>query len=288
MYKAGTPPTLGGAKTLPLAPVAGFPDLYALDVSACGLTNGQTYHYWFEVADTDVYFGASGIPLRITDPTAWSVDWRLTFTFPVPPYPPGSNLQRPAAVVRFAGGKLWPADADGTALKTFADLPDVAASTLPPNESLVIYELSTAWTRLGATPTGTNVGVGTFQDVLALVDPVAPGANFAGVSALATGAYLLDLGVNALELLPPEDTYTDRSAWGYATSNYFAPDFDLGRPQSEAPSAVPSHRPHRPAPCSGPRAARTTRGRTRQFAPARPDTRDGVAAGARAGRVQPG
>src|SRR6185436_6311167 len=40
----------------------------------------------------------------------------------------------------------------------------------------------------------------------------------------------IDLGVNALELLPPADTFLDRRSWGYGTSNYFAPDFDLGRP----------------------------------------------------------
>jgi hypothetical protein len=59
------------------------------------------------------------------------------------------------------------------------------------------------------------------------------------VAALAIGrAHLAQLGVNALELLPPADSFCDRRSWGYATSNYFAPDFDLGRPLAqEAPSA---------------------------------------------------
>ena len=72
-----------------------------------------------------------------------------------------------------------------------------------------------------------------------MVEPTAPGANFAGVEALRTGrAHLLELGVNALELLPPADSFADRSSWGYATSHYFAPDFDLGRPAGQdAPSA---------------------------------------------------
>lgn len=240
-FKAGTPPTLNGARSIPLARVAGSPDLYQVAAAACGLVDGTTYHYWFEVADSNVYMGPTGNPIRITDPTAFSVDWRLTFAFP-PPYSPAPDpgaILRAAAVVRFAGGKLWPADADGEVLATFASQPDVPSSSLPPNESLVIYELATAWTRTGAATSGTSVGVGTFRDVLALVDRSSSGANFAAVAAVSSGAHLLDLGVNALELLPPEDTYTDRSKWGYATSNYFAPDFDLGHPDA-AGEAAPS------------------------------------------------
>ena len=239
-YAAGPPPALADEASFDLTPVAGLPDLLAVNAADCGLKEGQTYHYWFEVGDDDVYFGASGVRLRITDPTAWAVDWRLTSTFPTPPYAPTPDpraILRPAAVVRFAGGKLWPADADGRALSTFVDRRDASAATLPPNESLVIYELSTAWTKIGAPVTATSVGIGTFQDVRALVDGTAPGANFRGVAAVSKGAHLLELGANALELLPPEDTYTDRGSWGYGTSNYFTPDFDLGRPDSGGATA---------------------------------------------------
>jgi pullulanase/glycogen debranching enzyme len=39
--------------------------------------------------------------------------------------------------------------------------------------------------------------------------------------------------------LPPADSFEDRSKWGYGTSHYFAPDFDLGRPDSaDASTAV--------------------------------------------------
>ena len=40
-------------------------------------------------------------------------------------------------------------------------------------------------------------------------------------------AHLQELGINALELLPPADSYVERE-WGYATSNYLAADYDLG------------------------------------------------------------
>ena len=43
-------------------------------------------------------------------------------------------------------------------------------------------------------------------------------------------SYLGDLGVNTIELLPPEDSALSRE-WGYATTNFFAPDFDLGFPE---------------------------------------------------------
>ena len=62
--------------------------------------------------------------------------------------------------------------------------------------------------------------------------------DFSQVEALAKGhAHLLELGVNALELLPPADS-DDNLTWGYGTANYFAADFDLGRADSQpAPTA---------------------------------------------------
>ena len=80
----------------------------------------------------------------------------------------------------------------------------------------------------------TEVGVGTFRDVMALVDQSAEAANFAGVPALAAGqSHLEKLGINALELLPPADSHVNRE-WGYATKNYFASDFDLGFPDGNS------------------------------------------------------
>src|SRR5205085_9331123 len=51
-----------------------------------------------------------------------------------------------------------------------------------------------------------------------------------GTAALAPGrSHLQELGITALELLPIADSFVERE-WGYATSNYFAPDYDLGFP----------------------------------------------------------
>lgn len=110
---------------------------------------------------------------------------------------------------------------------------DPRLDTLPGNNRLVIYELPTRWSRIESEGTVSIAG-GTFGDVLALIERAAAPINFVGVAALAPGeAHLEDLGVNALELLPPADSFVDRE-WGYATSNYFAADFDLGFPRGHA------------------------------------------------------
>src|SRR4029453_13121008 len=66
-----------------------------------------------------------------------------------------------------------------------------------------------------------EVGVGSFRDVLALIDTHTPGATFEELAVTRPGrSYLADeLGVNALQLLPPADTL-----------HSFAPDFALGFP----------------------------------------------------------
>ena len=101
---------------------------------------------------------------------------------------------------------------------------------LPPNNRLVIYELPTAWARAGSTG-GREVGVGSFRDVIALIDAHAAGATFEDLDVTQPGrSYLAEeLGVNALELLPAADSVYNRE-WGYGTTNYFAPDFELGFP----------------------------------------------------------
>jgi pullulanase len=55
------------------------------------------------------------------------------------------------------------------------------------------------------------MGLGTFRDVTTLIDADAEGANFADLDVTRVGrAYLTDLGVNALELLPPADSTYNR------------------------------------------------------------------------------
>jgi hypothetical protein len=96
--------------------------------------------------------------------------------------------------------------------------------------------------RIGDVVNQQNVGVGTFRDVQALIEHGTRGGHFAHVSRLRDHQHLIDLGGNALELLPPADTFVDRRSWGYATSNYFAPDFDLLLRLGNSRSAQPGGR----------------------------------------------
>lgn len=130
-------------------------------------------------------------------------------------------------MVKFDHGRLLAGDPGGETADWSGNAP---LATLAPNNRLVIYELPTSWTRLQALEAGVELSVGTFRDVIALIDGPSPPANFAGIAALDMGrAHIRELGVNALELLPPADSFVDRE-WGYATSNYFAADYDLGFP----------------------------------------------------------
>lgn len=227
-FVAGNPPSLVPAgQPLPLRPSADHPDLWELPASECGLTDRTVYHYWFEVTDTDPYKNTPS-RIRCTDPTAWTVDWRLRAKRLPGPY---DDVDRdPAGVVWYENGRLSPCDPGGETPDWDGD---GALADLPPNNRLVIYEIPTGWARSDPR-TGLELGVGTFRDVRALVSPNEDGANFAGVDVLETGrAHLGDLGVNAIELLPPADSFPPRT-WGYATSNYFAVDFDLGFPNEHS------------------------------------------------------
>src|SRR5271165_5312025 len=173
-FAAGNPNTLAGITNIPMSPAgATLPGLFAVAASETGLPGG-VYHYWFQVPNTNPGEPASA-PILCTDPFAATVDWRLLS----PPLPAGFNNdsdRQPAAVIRLENGQLSAVDAGGEASSFTADsTPD----TLPANNRLVIYELPTVWSR--AEGQGPNErGVGTFQDVLALVDESAGGANFEG------------------------------------------------------------------------------------------------------------
>jgi pullulanase len=237
-FDPGPPAALRNRQVLQLSPspLSTANDLWEIPAASCHLADDMVYHYWFQLPNTNPYGSTAGTTLCVTDPTAATVDWRLTSTVPA-----GDHVDAiaAAAVIRFRNGLLVPTDPE-VAPSTFSDVADSPAASLPTNMQLVIYELPTAWTKTGDLPTATNVGVGTFQDVLALVRHADSSPNFPSVPVLRAGnAYLQDLGINALELLPPADSYNDRRSWGYATSNYFAPDFDLGRPLTQpAPTAT--------------------------------------------------
>src|SRR6266566_2793350 len=202
----GNPPTLANVRRFALSAAAGKDGLFEVTAAACALADDTTYHYWFEVDDS-----RSSSPARIvvTDPFATCVDWRV--------FPPGArDHTQPAAVIHHvAQGKL--ADRDPGGESAAFEAPD-APDALPPNNRLVIYELPVAWA-LSRSLNQPERAVATFADAAALVDERVGGANFAGLSLLDPGnAYLVDLGVNAVELLPPADSFFKRE-WGYDTAH---------------------------------------------------------------------
>jgi pullulanase len=158
----GAPPMLTGKETLLLKPVGGVQDLWEIAPADCGLTEGDVYHYWFEVDDTRPGNAAVG-RVSVTDPTAFSVDWRLT----------EGDGEQPASVVKLVGGQLVSCDPDGTSVTPPAagDLRKLAQ-----NNFTIIYELPTAWTRRPRG--GAERGVGTFRDIVAMLDTTAQAPNF--------------------------------------------------------------------------------------------------------------
>jgi 1,4-alpha-glucan branching enzyme len=231
-FVAGNPNGFIHRVDIPLSVVdPDLPGLWAVAAADCGLADG-IYHYWFQVENTNPADPA-GAPILCSDPFATTVDWRLLSGV----LPAGFNNdtdRQPAAVIQVRQGQLFPVDPGGE----FAAFPnDPSPDTLPTNNHLVIYELPSAWTR--AQGAGQNQrGVGTFKDVLALVDENAGGANFEGLGVLQPGrSYLSELGVNALELLPAADSFFKR-AWGYDTAHFLAPDWELGFPDGQAASTA--------------------------------------------------
>ncbi|MGB7440279.1 MAG: alpha-amylase family glycosyl hydrolase [Coleofasciculaceae cyanobacterium] len=208
---------------------AQFPELWEVSAKDCDLTEGQVYFYWFKVRDINVYNNNDQI-IYCTDPTAWTVDRR----FLAPSLSRQEGDGDPASVVLYQNGQLRPCDPEGQTANWEGDAP---IEKLPSNNQLVIYELPTRWTRIGSEG-NKEVGIGTFRDVLSLIDSEETAPGFSQVQALQKGhAHLVELGVNALELLPPADS-DDNHYWGYGTANFFAADFHLGQPNAEsAPTA---------------------------------------------------
>ena len=227
-FQAGNPPSMIHQQTLAMTTTAGFPDLWEIDASECHLSDDTIYHYWFEIDDSDDEKNPKQ-RIRIADPAAFTVDWRLVSDIP-PSAAYSADDQRPASVIRFKQGKLEPCDPGGE-VGSFAG--DPASDKLAVNRSLVIYEMPTAWSRIQS-GTGVETAAGTFRDVAALIDKDAGGANFSDLHVVQPGqTYLPDLGINALELLPPADSFYRRT-WDYGTSNFFAPDHELGFPDGNA------------------------------------------------------
>ncbi|MGH2353970.1 MAG: alpha-amylase family glycosyl hydrolase, partial [Chloroflexota bacterium] len=107
----------GAFHEVPLRPSAQFgSELWDLPANECGLDDGQVYHYWFKVRDTNPYGpydrrdGATRV-LYCTDPAALTVDRRVLP--PAPQAPEGVASGRPAAVVLYRDGRLLPCDPGG-------------------------------------------------------------------------------------------------------------------------------------------------------------------------------
>src|SRR3954451_18301369 len=103
-FAPGNPPTLASERTLPLTPDGPASDLWSIALADCGLQDGAVYHYFFEV--TAARPEATGARVRCTDPTAWTVDWRLMS-------PESGDRRWPAAVVRVENGRLVASDPEG-------------------------------------------------------------------------------------------------------------------------------------------------------------------------------
>lgn len=212
-------------RELPLQPSSEFPDLWEIPAANCGLTDGQVYYYWFKVRNTDAYTNDYQV-FYCTDPIAWTVD--RNFKAPVPLETGGVASYDPASVILYKNGQLIPCDPEGQTVNWEGDRP---LNSLPTNNQLVIYELPTRWTSI-SNDGKSEVGNGTFQDVAELIQPTKGCPTFPNITALKDCAHIVNLGVNALELLPPEDS-DDYRNWGYGTANYFAADFDLGKPENQ-------------------------------------------------------
>lgn len=226
--RPGNPPLFVERGRFDLSPDPQHPELWAIAAAACQLQDGEIYHYWFEVTDHNPYHDQHP-RILCTDPAASTVDWRLLAPQQAAPF--GADDRDPAGVILWAGGELQATDPGGERADWGGDPP---ADTLPANNRLVIYELPTSWSRREELEAGVAITVGTFRDVAALIEPQPPASAFSGVPELETGrGHLQELGVNGLELLPPADSFVDRE-WGYATSNYFAADYDLGFPKRHA------------------------------------------------------
>jgi pullulanase len=218
-------------QTFPLQRHVDFPDLWEVSAEDCGLTEGQVYFYWFKVRDSYSYNPGYRV-FYCTDPTAYTVDRR--FIAPVPDETGGGESGDPASVILYRKGQLIPCDPDG---KTADWHDDVVLESLPSNSHVVIYELPARWVKSGSGQQ-IELGIGTFRDVVPLIQSEVNAPDFTNVEIFKSKyAHLVELGINALELLPPADSSNkgeeDKYQWGYGTANYFAADFDLGHPADQ-------------------------------------------------------
>jgi 1,4-alpha-glucan branching enzyme len=217
-------PSYKDFQEIPLQSSSEFPELWQVAAKDCQLQEGQVYHYWFRVCAGET--GKS----YCTDPTAQSIDRRF-----LAPEVEGKTDCAPAGVVLYREGKLVPCDPNG---QTGVWQKNENLATLSANNYTVLYKLPTRWAQTEADAT-VVVRDGTFQDAIALLVPDKTAPNFPQVAALNHRALLQELGINALELLPPLDSL-DRREGGYQPTNFFAADFQLGSPKGVDPAPISS------------------------------------------------
>ncbi|MBR8835608.1 MAG: hypothetical protein DSM106950_16750 [Stigonema ocellatum SAG 48.90 = DSM 106950] len=231
----GTQP-ISQYKEIPLTPNREFPELWQVAAAECELEEDKVYYYWFKVGNTEPSDESNkNKVLYCTDPIAYTIDRRANAPVPkdVPAGMTGIPNIAPASVILYQGGKLVPCDPEGQT-PNWSD--DPTPATLPTNNRLVIYELPTRWTNITSSG-GIDIGNGTFQDVLALLVAEKTSPTFPTVAAFNNRAHLLELGITALELLPPADS-NQSETWGYGTANFFAANYFLGLPDgSKQPTA---------------------------------------------------
>ncbi|MCX8130623.1 MAG: alpha-amylase family glycosyl hydrolase [Clostridia bacterium] len=218
-FRAGNPCTFKVLSETELSPHPEYQDLWLLPVDKLNMEDEKIYLYFFEITNSNVYSN-TGKRVWCTDPMAWAVDWRPVID---PKYNDGDQCA--ASIVKLSNGELTPCDINGETIEWHND--GSLIKDLPGNQNIVMVEIPTSWARIGS-ENNVEIDVGSYQDILALIDPSELPANFVGTPALGAGrAYLTELGINAVELLPPSDSHVKRQ-WGYATTNYFASDTDLG------------------------------------------------------------
>ena len=193
----GEPATFQELIRKPLQAAAGdnAPFLWELPCNSLGLDDG-VYHYWFQINDLSP--NPSLGEMLVTDPFATAVDYRLL----------QSLDPQPASVIKLAETELLPCDPSGDVI--LAPQQPQEVTSFNTNNQLVIYELPTSWT----VADGVGRDIGTFKDVLALLQQDSPGDKFRANATVSQEAILAELGVNALELLPLADSKA-RFQWGY-------------------------------------------------------------------------
>ncbi|RPA83960.1 glycoside hydrolase [Ascobolus immersus RN42] len=218
--KNGSPISVVKKEPIPLKEIEA--GLWTVPAKSAGLEKDTIYCYWFEVTDDTR-------SITVTDPFATSVDWRILSkpNSTKPRFDKADEEYYPAGVISWSGEKLQVADPvleDIT--PTLLSITPYPEKDLPTNRQLVIYELPTAWVRPNK-PGSRDESIGTFHDVYSLLSGEISGA-FPDLEVLELEKpYIESLGVNSIEFLPLADSVYPRQ-WAYGTTNFNAPDYELG------------------------------------------------------------